>query len=187
MRDFAKGFTLIELLVVIAIIGILASIVLAALSSSRKSASDSSVKSELNQVATAMELYSDTVSTGNDYGSVYASAICPTTGDPSVFDTYSQVANLIGSLNSINGNATRCAAGTLSASGNASSWAIASPLKTIGQYWCVDSTGNVKLSYYGENEGSILTRALAYIVPMAFAAPVGLNLGGGHGTAAACP
>jgi len=52
-----KGFTLIELLVVIAIIGILASVVLVALNSSRVKARDVRRLSDLRQITTAIELY----------------------------------------------------------------------------------------------------------------------------------
>lgn len=52
-----KGFTLIELLVVISIIGILASVVLASLSTARVKAQDSKRISELIQLTNALELY----------------------------------------------------------------------------------------------------------------------------------
>ena len=52
-----NGFTLIELLVVIAIIGVLASIVIAALSSSRVSARDAERVSDIRQIRYALELY----------------------------------------------------------------------------------------------------------------------------------
>ena len=51
-----RGFTLIELLVVIAIIGILASTVLASLSSARASARDAKRITEAKQLQTALEL-----------------------------------------------------------------------------------------------------------------------------------
>ncbi len=51
------GFTLIELLVVISIIGLLSSVVLASLNTSRAKARDSKRIAQLKQVQTALELY----------------------------------------------------------------------------------------------------------------------------------
>ncbi|MBL8031479.1 MAG: prepilin-type N-terminal cleavage/methylation domain-containing protein [Candidatus Doudnabacteria bacterium] len=51
------GFTLIELLVVIAIIGLLASIVLVALSSSRARSRDATRLAQIRQISGAIELY----------------------------------------------------------------------------------------------------------------------------------
>jgi prepilin-type N-terminal cleavage/methylation domain-containing protein len=56
---FKRGFTLIELLVVIAIIGLLSSIVLAALNSARIKAHDAERIQDLKQISTAVELYYD--------------------------------------------------------------------------------------------------------------------------------
>jgi len=56
-----KGFTLIELLVVIAIIGLLSSVVLASLNTAREKSRDARRKSDLYQLAKAVELrYDDT-------------------------------------------------------------------------------------------------------------------------------
>lgn len=52
-----KGFTLIELLVVIAIIGILSSVVLASLSSSRSRGLDAARQKQLEQLSNAVLLY----------------------------------------------------------------------------------------------------------------------------------
>lgn len=54
-----KGFTLIELLTVVAIIGILASIVVVNVSSSREKARDARRKTELDSLRNALELYAN--------------------------------------------------------------------------------------------------------------------------------
>jgi type II secretion system protein G len=54
-----KGFTLIELLVVIAIIGLLASVVLVSLNSTRKKARDTKRLADINQIQKALALYYD--------------------------------------------------------------------------------------------------------------------------------
>ncbi len=60
-----EGFTLIELLVVIAIIGLLASVVLVALSGARTRARDTKRIADLKQIQTALALYYD--ANGNQY------------------------------------------------------------------------------------------------------------------------
>jgi prepilin-type N-terminal cleavage/methylation domain-containing protein len=58
--DREKGFTLIELLVVIAIIGLLSSIILAALSTARQKGQDASTLEEVHQIQNALaEYYND--------------------------------------------------------------------------------------------------------------------------------
>lgn len=56
-RNSLSAFTLIELLVVIAIIGILSSVVLAALSGARESARDTRRLQDMRQIQTALEMY----------------------------------------------------------------------------------------------------------------------------------
>ncbi len=53
----SRGFTLIELLVVVAIIGILASVVMVSLNSSRGKSRDAKAKSELIEVRNALNMY----------------------------------------------------------------------------------------------------------------------------------
>ena len=52
-----KGFTLIELLVVIAIIGLLSSIILAAMSGAKNKANDATALSDMHQLQNALEMY----------------------------------------------------------------------------------------------------------------------------------
>jgi prepilin-type N-terminal cleavage/methylation domain-containing protein len=71
-----EGFTLIELLVVMIIIGILAAIAIPVFLNQRKSARDSALKSDLRNVATAMEsFYTDQ----QHYGTIAQSGVNNTT------------------------------------------------------------------------------------------------------------
>ena len=62
-RARAAGFTLVEMLVVIVIIGILASLTTVAVTAALDRAHETSIQTELNQIAAAFERYK------NDYGS----------------------------------------------------------------------------------------------------------------------
>ncbi len=62
-KTYEKAFTLIELLVVIAIIGILATVVLVNLSSTRGRARDARRKSDLSNIRLALEMYYDSQDT----------------------------------------------------------------------------------------------------------------------------
>ena len=64
-RGKEQGFTLIELLVVVAIIGILAAIAIPQYATYKQQAADSKAKSDLHNMATAMEAYYG--SNGNKY------------------------------------------------------------------------------------------------------------------------
>ena len=74
-----RGFTLIELLVVIAIIGILSSIVLASLNTSRLKARDARRMADMNTLQKALALYND-----NHGGYPVAAASTTLTGSDSV-------------------------------------------------------------------------------------------------------
>ncbi len=75
-----RGFTLIELLVVIAIIGVLSSIVLAALSTARTKGQDAARTEDVKSFKTAMELYY------NDYNS-YPTSTGSSNGDVPLSDS----------------------------------------------------------------------------------------------------
>lgn len=59
MKRIAAGFTLVELLVVVSIVGILASVVVVNLNSSRALARDAQRKATLDTVQNALELYNN--------------------------------------------------------------------------------------------------------------------------------
>lgn len=130
MKKYKFGFTLIELLVVIAIIGILSSIVLVSLKTSRDKAKDASIKQQLVQLRSQGALY---YSNSGNYGSASAGN-CDFAGS---FFVDSKVDPIIEAVKSLSGMANVVCNST---AGTGGAYAVSADLVVETGYWCVDST-----------------------------------------------
>jgi len=127
-----NGFTLIELLVVIAIIGILSSIVLASLNTSRGKGNDAKVKAQLSGLRSSAEVYYDS---NGDYGG----AVTSDCADGMFADTASGVATYTNTDNYPTGTVITC-------NSTDTAYAVSGllPGAATTTSWCVDSSGNSK-------------------------------------------
>ncbi len=120
-----SGFTLIELLVVIGIIGILSSVILAQLNTSRNKGTDASIKSTMNNAASQAQVYYD-IHNGSNWNLVCTAA----NGLGPIMTRLGEIAN----------------GGVAACSGSAQNgWRAHAQLKYQTGYWCADYTGTKKL------------------------------------------
>jgi prepilin-type N-terminal cleavage/methylation domain-containing protein len=135
MNKYKKGFTLIELLVVVAIIGILASVVLASLSTARNKGKDAAVKSQLSSMRAQAELSATSGTYPSDLCTNALSVLLSATVKSTVVTT---------TLNTVLGTGGSFTSVTCHEKADQSAWAVDAPLSPSSTMFCVDSTGLAK-------------------------------------------
>jgi prepilin-type N-terminal cleavage/methylation domain-containing protein len=124
-QTFKRGFTLIELLVVIAIIGILASVVLASLTTARTKGTNAAVQSSVSNVRAQAEIYGSRTNGSVNYDGWCANA------------TVNQIEADIVAKTTYTPECNQSSAAGATASG----WAFQAQLAGGTEYLCVDSSG----------------------------------------------
>ena len=143
MKNKQKGFTLIELLVVIAIIGVLSSVVLASLNTSRVKGNDAKTKAQVSGLRTAAELYYSAQATPSYGISVVGTEAAGLSVGPGCASGMFASANLLPYTTTSNYPADAGANGKCTTSGAAATgYTVSVKLNAAATYWCADGQGN---------------------------------------------
>ena len=148
MKHFnKKGFTLLEILVVVALIGIMAAIVVAALSSARNGGNDAAIQGNMANMRAQGELYYTTYGNYGSNSTEYSSTCSSTevasstagllsVSNPGLLQFTSEFVQKLGSEN------TLCVVAA-----NGVSWAVAVVMPSSNtKVACVDNSGTTKIS-----------------------------------------
>ena len=139
------GFTLIELLVVISIVGLLSSVVLASLSTTRAKGRVSAVKSAMLGLRTQIELEANPA---GSYGMTtnYTVGVGDNTSCGFANFATTKVAQIKTNMVSNLGSATNyvCSVNSSSATVPATRWAVGAILPSSAGLYCVDAAGDSK-------------------------------------------
>jgi prepilin-type N-terminal cleavage/methylation domain-containing protein len=148
-----RGFTIIELLCVVAIIGVLATVVIAALGNARSKGIDVSIKQSLTGARSQAEIFY-AANGGNFYSGVCGTASIGSA--KSINDIVSAAARAYGLLSVNTAIGVTGGPGIATCHDTLAGWAAEVPMKVSGQgFFCVDSTlfgATTSVSTLGAND-----------------------------------